>query len=116
MALQRARGGSSIRQIRLAWHRYKASLASLKFDNKIHRCTIIHIWRCIMRTNIVLNDKLVKEAFKYTNASSKRELIDLALREFVKNHRKRDVRDLLGKVNIDNEYDYKALRTEKDKQ
>ncbi len=68
-----------------------------------------------MRTNIVLNDKLVDEAFKYTDLSTKRELIDLALREFVRNHRKRDVRELFGKIKIANEYNYKAMRTEKDK-
>jgi Arc/MetJ family transcription regulator len=30
-----------------------------------------------MRTNIVLDDDLVKEAFKYSGARTKKELIDL---------------------------------------
>ncbi len=68
-----------------------------------------------MRTNIVLNDSLVKEAFQYTNVSSKRELIELALKEFVENHRRRDVRELKGKVSIRTDYDYKKLRKDQDK-
>jgi len=39
-----------------------------------------------MRTNIVLDDVLVKEAFKYASVTTKRELINLALKEFVANH------------------------------
>ncbi|HEX4045138.1 MAG TPA: type II toxin-antitoxin system VapB family antitoxin [Gammaproteobacteria bacterium] len=66
-----------------------------------------------MRTNIVLNDKLVKEAFRYTTVTTKRELIEQALAEFVKNHRLRDVSELKGKIKIAKEYDYKKLRSEK---
>jgi len=66
-----------------------------------------------MRTNIVLDEKLVKEALRYAHVSTKKELIDLALREFVENHRRKDVRDLKGKVKIDDKYDYKLLRSRK---
>lgn len=63
-----------------------------------------------MRTNIVLNDQLVEEAFECTQVNTKRELVDLALREFVINHRRRDVRKLYGKIKICDDYDYKTLR------
>ena len=66
-----------------------------------------------MRTNIVLDEKLVKEAFRYAEVTTKKELIDLALREFVENHRRKDIRDLKGKVKIDDKYDYKAMRSRK---
>lgn len=66
-----------------------------------------------MRTNIVLDEKLLKEALRYAHVSTKRELIDLALREFVEHHRRKDIRDLKGKVKIDDEYDYKSLRSRK---
>ena len=65
-----------------------------------------------MRTNILLNDKLVKEAFHYAHVDTKRELIDLALHEFVENHRRRDIRELRGTVKIREDYDYKKLRNE----
>jgi Arc/MetJ family transcription regulator len=63
-----------------------------------------------MRTNILLDDKLVNQAFHYTHVKTKRELVDVALREFVQNHSKADLRDLRGKINISDDYDYKALR------
>jgi Arc/MetJ family transcription regulator len=35
------------------------------------------------RTNIVLDDRLVKEAMKLSGAKTKREVVDLALRQLV---------------------------------
>jgi len=35
-----------------------------------------------MRTNVVLNDELVAEAFALTGVQTEKELIDLALRRF----------------------------------
>jgi Arc/MetJ family transcription regulator len=63
-----------------------------------------------MRTNIVLDDQLVEEALKYSNAKTKRELVDIALREFVATHGRRDLLDLYGKGGIREDYDYKSLR------
>lgn len=37
-----------------------------------------------MRTNIVLDDDLLREAMKYSRARSKRALVDEAIRTFVK--------------------------------
>jgi Arc/MetJ family transcription regulator len=65
-----------------------------------------------MRTNIVLDEELVDEAMRYANVRTKRELVDLALREFVAARRRRDVSELFGKVEIDPDYDYKARRRE----
>ena len=62
------------------------------------------------RTNIVLDDELVEEAFSYSDAKTKRELVDRALREFVANRKWRDIRELRGKGLIRPDYDYKALR------
>ena len=63
-----------------------------------------------MRTNIVLDEKLVKEAFRLSDAKTKRQLVDLALREFVAARKRRDVRDLFGKIRLDPDYDYKKAR------
>ena len=63
-----------------------------------------------MRTNIVLNDKLISEAKKYSNAKTKRELVEMALSEFVENHKMKDLRDLKGKIKFKNGYDYKKMR------
>jgi len=66
-----------------------------------------------MRTNIVLDDELVKEAFKYSQARTKKELIHEALREFVENRRRKDLRQLKGKIGFREDYDYKGLRKAK---
>jgi len=66
-----------------------------------------------MRTNINLDDSLVKEAFKYINVTTKKDLINIALKEFVENHRRKNLLDLIGKVEFDETYDYKKMRSRK---
>ena len=63
-----------------------------------------------MRTNIVLDEELVDEAFRYAGVKTKRELVDLALREFVENHRRRDARELRGRISLRPDYAHKPLR------
>jgi Arc/MetJ family transcription regulator len=63
-----------------------------------------------MRTNIVLDDQLVQKALKYAPVKTKRELVDLALREFIANHERRDIRELKGRITFFEGYDHKVLR------
>lgn len=63
-----------------------------------------------MRTNIVLNDKLIKEAFRYSQSKTKKQLVEEALQEFVENHKRKDMRLLKGKISFRESYDYKAMR------
>jgi Arc/MetJ family transcription regulator len=65
-----------------------------------------------MRTNIVLDDKLIQEAFSYSsNIKTKRELIEVALKEYVSSRKVKDLRDLRGKIQFDENYDHKKMRT-----
>ena len=63
-----------------------------------------------MRTNIVLNDDLVKEATMLTGISTKRELVDVALRELIHSKKKKNLFDLAGKIDFSKDYDYKSAR------
>ena len=63
-----------------------------------------------MRTIIVLDDSLVQEAMSLAHLKTKRELVELALREFVAFRKRLDVRELKGSGLIDDAYDYKRLR------
>lgn len=63
-----------------------------------------------MRTNILLDDALVAEALRYSKVKTKRALVDLALREFVMQRKRLDVRDLKGKDLVDPAYDYQEAR------
>jgi Arc/MetJ family transcription regulator len=63
-----------------------------------------------MRTNIVLDNDLVAEAFRHSEARTKRELVDEALRELIRLRRQKSLLGLKGKVRFARGYDYKALR------
>jgi Arc/MetJ family transcription regulator len=64
----------------------------------------------MMRTNVVLDDTILAKAQRLSEARTKRETIDTALREYVANHSRKDFRDLAGKIEFWEDYDYKALR------
>ena len=51
-----------------------------------------------MRTNIVLNDRLVKEAMRLSHAHTKKQVVDLALENFVAFLKRRSMKELFGKV------------------
>lgn len=63
-----------------------------------------------MRTNIVIDEQLMQEAFRYSNLKTKKEIINLALQEFVENAKKLSLLDLKGKISFEESYDYKGLR------
>ena len=65
-----------------------------------------------MRTNIVLDDNLVAEAFKYSSAKTKKELVYLALKEFVDRKRRLNLLDLAGKIEFDENYDIREVSIE----
>ena len=67
-----------------------------------------------MRTNVVIDDALVEEAFALTGVRTKRELVHLALQELVRQRRKRDLMELAGKVQLYDGFDHKALRRTRD--
>lgn len=50
------------------------------------------------RTNIVLDDRLIKEGLRRFKCRSKRELIHMALTELLKSSRRRDLLALRGQV------------------
>ena len=67
--------------------------------------------RCMMRTNIVLNDKLMDEAFKFSQTiTTKKELIETALREYVDTRKRKNIRELRGEIKFSDDYDYKSMR------
>ncbi len=58
-----------------------------------------------MRTNIVLDDKLVKEAMKLSGKKTKRELVDYALHELINMHKRRQLLNLRGKIHWEGDLD-----------
>ena len=66
-----------------------------------------------MRTNIVLDEKLVEEAFKVSQAKTKKELVHEALKEFIENRKRLNLLELYGQIKFKDSYDYKKMREEK---
>jgi len=64
-----------------------------------------------MRTNVVIDDYLIEEALKISRIKTKKELIHKALEEFVRNRKRKDLREIKGHVKFADDYDYKKLRT-----
>jgi len=65
----------------------------------------------MVRTNIVLDDKLVKEAMRLANVRTVREAVAVALRRFVQSGRQRKLLDLYGTGGVRKGYDYKRARS-----
>ena len=51
-----------------------------------------------MRTNIEIDDKLMRDTLKVTGLKTKREVVDRALKELLKLERQKDFRKLKGKI------------------
>jgi Arc/MetJ family transcription regulator len=64
-----------------------------------------------MRTNIDIDDDLLKQALELTSLPTKRAVVTQALEELVARRRQLDLRDLFGQVVFTPGYDHKALRT-----
>jgi Arc/MetJ family transcription regulator len=63
-----------------------------------------------MRTNVELDDALVEEAFRLTTAKTPEELLHQALTALIQAKKRKSLLDLAGNVQLDDNYDYKAVR------
>ena len=64
-----------------------------------------------MRTNVVIDDKLMADALKACGARTKREAVELGLKTLLQLGRQAEVRRLKGKVNWTGDLD--AMRRDK---
>ena len=63
-----------------------------------------------MRTNIVIDDELLNEAFSVSRAKTKKDLIHEALTEFIRLKKRKDLTELAGSIKFYKNYDHKKLR------
>ena len=52
----------------------------------------------MLRTNIELDEKLVKEAMRFTRIKTKKEVVNFALEELVRRFKRKKMLDIEGKV------------------
>jgi len=63
-----------------------------------------------MRTNIMIDDELIDQAMRISGLSTKKDVVAIALKEFVERRSRKDLADLHGKICFAEGYDYKAMR------
>ena len=63
-----------------------------------------------MQTQLEVENLLINEALQYVEVSDENELIRIVLEEFIKNHRKKNLSDLKGKIKFRKNYNYKEMR------
>jgi len=64
-----------------------------------------------MATNLSIDPKLIDSALKLSGEKTKRAAVTRALEEFIARRRQKRVLDLLGQLEWDKDFDYKADRT-----
>ena len=64
-----------------------------------------------MRTNIVIDDKLMADALRLTGLKTKREAVELGLRTLLRLRQQEQIRHVRGK--LDWQGDLNAMRTDK---
>ena len=64
-----------------------------------------------MRTNIVIDDKLMEAALRATGLSTKREVVELGLKTLLRLRQQAEIKKLRGKITWDGDLD--AMRRDK---
>jgi Bacterial antitoxin of type II TA system, VapB len=68
-----------------------------------------------MPTNLAIDDRLIEEARKVGHHRTKKEAVTAALDEYVRRRKQLDVFGMFGKIDYDENYDYKLERERKPK-
>jgi Arc/MetJ family transcription regulator len=63
-----------------------------------------------MRTNIIIDDDMMRQAMEVSGIKTKREVVDRAIKEFVANRKRLNLLDLVGKIKFADGYDYRETR------
>jgi len=66
-----------------------------------------------MATNLSLDPKLIERALELSGEKTKKAAVTRALEEFIARRRQKSLVDLMGKLEWDRSYDYKAGRSRK---
>ena len=64
-----------------------------------------------MATNLALDPRLLERAFEVSGEKTKKAAVTRALEEFIARREQRQILELMGKLEWDSRYDYKAERS-----
>jgi hypothetical protein len=66
-----------------------------------------------MATNLAIDDQLLTEAQKIGKHRTKKEAVTAALDEYIRRRKQLNILELIGKIDYDENYDYKRERRRK---
>ena len=66
-----------------------------------------------MPTNLAIDDRLVELAKKIGKHKTKRAAVNEALREYIEKRKQMEITKLFGKIEYEDDYDYKKQRNVK---
>ena len=64
-----------------------------------------------MATNLAIDNELLHEALLISGLKTKKDTVNLALKEFIDRRKQLEIIDIFGKMDPDPDYDYKKGRT-----
>lgn len=64
-----------------------------------------------MATNLAIDNNLLNEALEVSGLKTKKDTVNLALKEFVNRRKQLEIINMFGKMDPDPDYDYKKGRT-----
>ncbi|MDM8546832.1 type II toxin-antitoxin system VapB family antitoxin [Candidatus Venteria ishoeyi] len=63
-----------------------------------------------MATNLAIDEKLLEEALLISGLKTKKDTVNFALKEFINRRKQQEIIELFGKLDPDDDYDYKKGR------
>lgn len=66
-----------------------------------------------MATNLAIDDNILIMAQKIAGIKTKKDTVNLALKEFIQRRKQEEIISLFGKIEYEDDYDYKDMRTRK---
>ncbi len=66
-----------------------------------------------MATNLAIDDEILVMAQSIAGIKTKKDTVNLALREFVQRRKQEEILSLFGTIEYEEDYDYKDMRNRK---
>ncbi len=66
-----------------------------------------------MATNLGIDDKILVMAQSIAGIKTKKDTVNLALKEFVQRRKQKEIINIFGEIEYEDDYDYKKMRNRK---
>ncbi len=66
-----------------------------------------------MATNLAIDDKLLITAQGIGGIKTKKDTVNLALKEFIQRRKQEEIIEIFGKIEYDEDFNYKEMRNRK---